>query len=601
MDPELLQLIQMARTGNRQAALFHLRNYLLEHLEDADAWVVLGGLTPDPEEGVRALQRALQLNPNNEMARRGLAARQATLPVTQPVETVPLVPVEPEPASVSEPVIEAEPVVEPAAVDVPAGELPEVEADEFEVEDEGEAEEGEDDEDEDFSEPESVESRAARDEGPSEGMTLRQAMNISWPFRPRGSQRRTLGDFIDAGLLTRQDLEWTAKHAREPRVRIASQVILGQIHRLPLVMLTEGEARLISWPFRRMNRPLGELVDTGLITAKDLRWAAWFADEPRLREAARLMLPQAHKERAKKPAPASPKSGGGNRKPAETHTTAKGGHTPKALSQPAAAGTSAGRALSNRPMPMIQGSDYLTRQIERRHRRQIFIQVLALALVVIAAVIVVVVGFSSLSGVLHISPAVAFLGLLLLVPLYWLFDRLQDAIQEEESFRQGREAERSVARLLRQGLNDQWTLFMNVQIPGQQSDIDMVLLGPPGIFTLEVKSYRGRFALRGTQWQRKTMMGWQVQRRNPALQARFNASQLHEYIREHLKKDIWVDPRLVWAGEGRLDLHQPAVFVWSLDRLPEETKRLRTLPAQVTPEDQAAVGALLRGLCSALQ
>lgn len=570
MNPDLQRFFALAQAGHRQEAVIGLRDYLLEHIDDVEGWIILGGLTSDTQEGVRALEHALRLDPGNPIARRGLAvlesrrsaepSAEAMAPSPSPdaagnagaVEVVVLSPalavpdrVVVAPDDVPSPfktALPSEPVLPPGGA-VPA----------------------------------------------AEPQPLRDVRSLIWPFQPREGPRRTLGELLDADLLTRQDLEWAARHAREPKVRAAAQTVLDKVHRLPHVALTEGEARLIAWPFRRQNRPLGELVDAGTVEAKDLRWAAWFAPEPRLREAARVMLPLVTRER-RSPPPASTRE---RRRPAQT----TGPVRPPTEPVPPKPQT----AVSHRPMPVIHGSEYLTQQIRRRYRSQIAIIVVGMALVGSATGIALALAFAALVEGVAAPWWLWGVALLLIAPIFWLAGLLREIMREEQSFRRGREGERTVARLLRQGLNEQWTLFLNVQLPGNHADMDMLLLGPPGLFVLEVKAYSGQFAYRHDRWYRKTMTGWRLQRRNPIRQARGNAGLLHAYIQEHLKKELWVEPRLVWAGEGLLELQQPETPVWLLDRLPEETRRLRGLASCLSREDQAALSGLLRGLCSTLK
>ncbi len=119
---------------------------------------------------------------------------------------------------------------------------------------------------------------------------MRQARATLWPFVPKGEPERPLGALIDARRITRQDLQWAALEAREAPIREAAATLLAGDHHLPHAEMSREDARLISWPYRRSHRPLGRLVDEGAITAKELRNAAWHAEDPRLREAARVIL-----------------------------------------------------------------------------------------------------------------------------------------------------------------------------------------------------------------------------------------------------------------------------------------------------------------------
>jgi hypothetical protein len=172
---------------------------------------------------------------------------------------------------------------------------------------------------------------------------------------------------------------------------------------------------------------------------------------------------------------------------------------------------------------------------------------------------------------------------------------------ERRNFRRGQIGETRVAQQLRNGLGGDWTLFRNIQLPGANVDIDMVLLGPSAVYALEVKAYTGDYRFRRQTFYRRTRVGWRKMQHNPGKQARAGAGLLHNYIAETLNRDVWVEPRLVWVGPGSLQLRQPEVYVWYFDNLDQETERLRGLTLRLSTEDQAALSGLLRGLCSTLR
>jgi hypothetical protein len=254
-----------------------------------------------------------------------------------------------------------------------------------------------------------------------------------------------------------------------------------------------------------------------------------------------------------------------------------------------------------RPMPIIQGSNYLINEIQRRYRRQLAMMAVALTVLLGGFGALFYISITSLLG--HRAPPTWTwpLILVLILPLFWLSERLAELWEEEKNFRRGQQGEVLVARQLRQGLGGDWVLFRNIQLPGHKADIDMVLLGPPGLFALEVKTYSGTYRYHKQNFYRRTVMGWRKMLHNPGKQARASAGLLHQYITGTLNQDVWVEPRVAWVGPGTLDLREPEVFVWYVDRLDKETGRLRTLPQRLSDEQRAALSGLLRGLCSTLR
>ena len=83
--PNLEQLLQMgirtAREGNRQGAKLMFERVLATNSTDERAWLWLASIAKDEEdtEGAkRYLETVLKINPNNETARKALAAMEGT-------------------------------------------------------------------------------------------------------------------------------------------------------------------------------------------------------------------------------------------------------------------------------------------------------------------------------------------------------------------------------------------------------------------------------------------------------------------------------------------------------------------------------------------
>jgi hypothetical protein len=59
------------------------------------------------------------------------------------------------------------------------------------------------------------------------------------------------------------------------------------------------------------------------------------------------------------------------------------------------------------------------------------------------------------------------------------------------SFRKGRQGEEAVVEKIRSALDNRWTIFRNLHLPDRKDDLDVVLVGPDGVWTVEVKAYEG--------------------------------------------------------------------------------------------------------------
>lgn len=117
------------------------------------------------------------------------------------------------------------------------------------------------------------------------------------------------------------------------------------------------------------------------------------------------------------------------------------------------------------------------------------------------------------------------------------------------SFLNGLSGERTIAVELKRVLNDQYAVFCDVNIPDKYSNIDYVIVGPSGIFTLEVKSHRGSITFDGNQ----LLRNGKAFEKDILKQTMAEALSLHDYLRERLGIDIFIKPALVFSNYT--DLH----------------------------------------------
>jgi len=72
---------------------------------------------------------------------------------------------------------------------------------------------------------------------------------------------------------------------------------------------------------------------------------------------------------------------------------------------------------------------------------------------------------------------------------------------ETTAWRRGVKGEQRTARRLRR-LGRGWTVFHDLTIPGSHANADHLVIGPPGVFLIDSKRYRGRLTLtpEGSLW-----------------------------------------------------------------------------------------------------
>ena len=158
----------------------------------------------------------------------------------------------------------------------------------------------------------------------------------------------------------------------------------------------------------------------------------------------------------------------------------------------------------------------------------------------------------------------------------WLFNRLTDYIttnldKKIEEYRLGQEGEDHVAQALLQILDGTWMIFRNVQIPGRSpADIDLILVGPPGVWALEVKNFRGKYRNIGDKWELIKKNKWTKAQVNPSNQALKNAVRLSQFLKAN-RIDVFVTGVVIWANpESPLTVENPSIAVWMFEQLQDE-------------------------------
>ncbi len=246
---------------------------------------------------------------------------------------------------------------------------------------------------------------------------------------------------------------------------------------------------------------------------------------------------------------------------------------------------------------IVEGGSYLLEQERRKHRQSTALGwVLSILLLVMMIWgIVFIVKTVTEASRLPVWWTVGAIGLELICSrLLPVVERLRS---ESRNFAAGRRGEERLVELLQHHLDGRWTLFRNLVLPGAGGDIDAVLAGPRGVFALEVKAYTGYNRNSGMEWQRRIYGRWRNLDQNPTRQILRNAALLGEYLKRAGQK-VWVEPRIVWAGRGKLWLERPAVYVWQLSdpvHLLENVGKGKSLSETVVAKVVALLEAIRTG------
>jgi len=306
--------------------------------------------------------------------------------------------------------------------------------------------------------------------------------------------------------------------------------------------MTLAQARSVNWLFRGINRPIGEVLDDGTITLRDLWWALENAYDARIRDAVRtILLSHLVGAEPKEPPP---------------------------------------------PLKVITGSRYA--EVQERRSLILFSLVSGAVITLLSALLITTpaVALWMLAQGQRLSCGLGFwLALIGIIGGAWIIFKLADQYADQaDQYRSGRWGEERVVDQLRYLLDGQWTLFRNFEWPNRRAgDVDLVLVGPGGVWALEVKTYSGQVRNVGDRWERKGRWGWRKLTNHPGQQARRNAAQLKDYLKGHGVDVGFVQRAVVWAG-GSLSVKDSAIPVWTQEELPDnvqETWQNRSLSEEV--------------------
>jgi hypothetical protein len=398
----------------------------------------------------------------------------------------------------------------------------------------------------------------------SNRMTVDEARKVPW----LRSRPRPLGELLNEGYLDRPRLEWAAKTADDPRLKEAAQVILDwqsggtrapagiakEQSRTPKaktpirVGISLEEARSTVWPFGALRgQSMGTLCDTRRLSLKDLVYAVERAWDDRVRRAAiALMLVRLDQELEELPQQAgTPRVVAAPRSYAER----------RQLSLAFLEGSICGAGLAVALAYLVY---WLTRERPSTGARLRLSEVSASPELMLA----LLVSLLGVAGVLFLAQ--------------FAFDRLIKGLDQQiEAYRKGEEGEERVVEKARQALDDNWTVFRNVILPGRRrADLDIVLVGPPGVWALEVKTLCGEYRNVGEAWQYRAGSQWRRMTKSPSRQARDGAIALKDFLRAD-GITTFVPAIVAWAGQGaQVSVQDPTVQVWTLDRLEDELGNL---------------------------
>jgi len=122
--------------------------------------------------------------------------------------------------------------------------------------------------------------------------------------------------------------------------------------------------------------------------------------------------------------------------------------------------------------------------------------------------------------------------------------RIKKEQNRSDNFYYGSKAESFIFYKLSQ-LSHEYLVFQDIKLPNEKRNIDFVVLGPTGIFTIEVKSHRGNINFDSKKLVRLKFPLY----RDFLKQALSEALSLHDYIKSMFGQDIFVQSVLVFSSQ----------------------------------------------------
>ncbi|MFQ5611011.1 MAG: nuclease-related domain-containing protein [Anaerolineae bacterium] len=177
---------------------------------------------------------------------------------------------------------------------------------------------------------------------------------------------------------------------------------------------------------------------------------------------------------------------------------------------------------------------------------------------------------------------------LMLVPVT---ERLVE-IRDEHLYKP--EGEEALLATLKPFFDPRWALLQNVPLAGNGKVIDAILVGPTGLYLIEICGHPGYNLVKGEKWFRWRWGIWFPVFTNPTEQIRRKSEALKRALAA-AEIDATAELRVVWVGPGQLNLQEPSVEVWKLADIElaiEALKRFKLLP-------QNQVEAIVRCLAGA--
>jgi hypothetical protein len=304
--------------------------------------------------------------------------------------------------------------------------------------------------------------------------------------------------------------------------------------------MTVAEARQVIWEDAYNPRgPIGDLLDSKKIGYNNLAWGVEGAWKPEMKSAARTLLAYWLGE------------------PATLEATRRYGPE------------------------VIEGSHYLEDEETDGMMQFMIYMTGGLFFGFIAIWNIVQQIFSNKTGPIPLPIVIASNLLIAAVAGLWIIRKTKQQFARWKNSRRGRLGENTVVETIRTAVDNHWTIFRNLHLPDRKDDVDIALVGPGGVWALEVKAFREIVRVANGTWERQTKRGWKRLDKNPSKQATDNAVRLNRFLQQQ-GINRWVEKRVILSEPQAISNVEQADDVWILPQIEDKVAHLstRTLPTE---------------------
>jgi len=148
------------------------------------------------------------------------------------------------------------------------------------------------------------------------------------------------------------------------------------------------------------------------------------------------------------------------------------------------------------------------------------------------------------------------------------------------------EAQRSVMPVLESLLDKNFTLLRNVTLPGLETSIPFILIGPPGVYVMYVTNMNGMLRAKGDQWGTISGSNFKPEKPNLLMRTERMARVVQVFLQRQKYGDVVsVEAVLLCANPGiHVDSLRPVVRVVMRDALERFAASITQARVLLTPE-----------------